>query len=106
MPDLRQPEVDPRWNYYRDIAVLAMPADSVIRRETVVDLTGRTSWSLPAGMWRIIRFGHTTNGKTNANNAAYGGVGLECDKMSRDAVRKFWKGYPTLLLQLAGHAAG
>ena len=106
MPDLPQPEVDPRWNYYRDIAVLAMPADSVIRRETVVDLTGRTSWPLPAGMWRIIRFGHTTNGKTNANNAAYGGVGLECDKMSRDAVRKFWKGYPTLLLQLAGHAAG
>ena len=106
MLDLPQPEVDPRWNYYRDIAVLAMPADSVIRRETVVDLTGRTSWPLPAGMWRIIRFGHTTNGKTNANNAAYGGVGLECDKMSRDAVRKFWKGYPTLLLQLAGHAAG
>lgn len=104
--DLRQSQVDPQWNYYADIAVLAMPDGKKVQLESIIDLTGNASWIFPKGKWRIIRFGHTTNGRTNVNNAPYGGVGLECDKMSREAVRKFWNSYPALLLQLAGENAG
>ena len=42
--------------------------------------------SLPLGTWRIIRFGHTSTGHTNAT--AGGGKGLECDKFSEEAVNK------------------
>lgn len=104
--NMPRPKVDPRWNYYQDIALLAWPADSVISIGQVLNLTGHKACKLPNGRWRIVRFGHTTNGKTNGNNAAYGGVGLECDKMSRKAVRRFWQSYPSMLLQLAGDVAG
>ena len=41
---------------------------------------------LPAGRWRILRFGHTSTGHTNAT--AGGARGLECDKFSAAAVEK------------------
>lgn len=104
--NLRRPKIDPRWDYYRDIAVLAMPADSIVSRNDIIDLTGSTEWKAAKGKWRIIRFGHTTNGQTNVNTAPYGGVGLECDKMSREAVRKYWQGYPTMLLELVEEEVG
>ncbi len=34
------------------------------------------------------------------------GRGLECDKLSREAVLKFWQAYPQMLIDLAGHHAG
>lgn len=104
--NLRRPQIDPRWNYYRDIALLAMPADSLVRQNDIIDLTGCTEWKPTGGKWRIIRFGHTTNGQTNVNTAPYGGVGLECDKMSLEAVRKYWRGYPTMLLGLVKEEDG
>ena len=55
---------------------------------------------------RLLRLGHTTNGKTNYATAPVGGVGLECDKMSREAVRRYWDTYPQQLLSLAGSEAG
>ena len=109
---LPQPEVDPQWNYYREVAVLAVPDAEQVDPARIVDLTaamrpdGRIDIRLPHGRWRIFRFGHTTNGKTNAATGPTGGVGLECDKMSREAVRRYWAGYPQLLLELAGDAAG
>lgn len=42
--------------------------------------------NLPPGTWRIIRFGHTSTGHTNATGG--GGKGLECDKFSVAAVNK------------------
>lgn len=104
--NIRRPQIEPRWNYYRDIALLAMPADSLVRQNDIIDLTGCTEWKAPRGKWRIIRFGHTTNGQTNVNTAPYGGVGLECDKMSLEAVRKYWRGYPTMLLGLVKEEDG
>ncbi len=41
---------------------------------------------LPKGRWRVLRMGHTTTGHTNATGG--GGRGLECDKFSREAIRK------------------
>ena len=56
--------------------------------------------------YNILRFGHTTNGKTNQAQAPLSGQGLECDKMRREAVRAFWDAYPQMLIDLAGPHAG
>ena len=114
---LPRPEVDAKYNYYEDIAVLAMPDDSIVSKDDIIDVT---QWmdadgmlNIPRGMYRtmkshpvILRFGHTTNGKTNEAQAPETGQGLECDKMSREAVRHFWSGYPQMLLDIAGELAG
>ena len=42
--------------------------------------------NLPKGRWHLLRMGHTTTGHTNATGG--GGKGLECDKFSREAIRK------------------
>jgi hypothetical protein len=51
--------------FYRDIAVLALPIEAVVQPKQVVDLTarmdgaGRLRWDAPAGDWVVLRFGHT-----------------------------------------------
>ena len=58
---LPQPEVDPRWNYYRDIAVFAVkdakangiPASDVLDVTKHMDSDGRLTWKAPAGSWTI-----------------------------------------------------
>jgi alpha-L-rhamnosidase len=109
---IKQPEVDPKWDCYRDIAVLALPDLPEAPAESVIDLTakmnadGALHWDAPEGPWVILRFGHTTTGKTNESQSPTAGVGLECDKFSRAAVEKYWAGYPATLLGLAGKNAG
>lgn len=120
------PEVDPTYGYYEDICVLAMPADSVISKESVIDLSSllpdknNGRWAenleisqdiikqLPAGgkAMTLYRFGHTTNGKTNASQSPASGRGLECDKLRREAVKHFFDSYPQMLLDIAGEYAG
>ena len=102
-----QPEVDSLWNYYKDIAILMLPDDSIVRLEAI-RLLSPSDFPMPAKQvtGRLLRIGHTTNGKTNAATAPYGGVGLECDKMSREAVRRYWASYPTMLIELAGTTTG
>ena len=88
---LEKPEIAARRDYYRDIAVLALPATGVVAADRVVDLTermspdGRITWDVPAGEWIIYRFGHTTMGKL-VGPCQWEATGLECDKMSREAV--------------------
>lgn len=109
---LPRPEVDPQWNYYEDIVALALPDCDTVRLSDIQDVSGlmasdgRLTWQTAKGNYRLLRIGHTTNGKMNASTAPYGGVGLECDKMNREAVRKFWSYYPAMLLDIARHALG
>lgn len=119
---LPQPEVDPAYNYYEDIAVLALPNDSTVEPSRVIDLTpwfdkADSRLHLPSTVvrsdaWKamqggvIARFGHTTNGKTNYGQAPASGRGLECDKMRREAVKHFWDSYPQKIIDLAGPLAG
>lgn len=114
---LEQAQVDARYNYYKDICVIAMPSDSVVKKESLVFLTeyfdpASRILSLPYDLARsldgyaILRVGHTTNGKTNSSQAPLSGQGLECDKFSRTAVKKFWDAYPQMIIDLAGHHAG
>jgi hypothetical protein len=85
------PIVEGRKSYYRDIAVIALPAEGVPSMDQVFDLTdkmdaqGRFNWDAPAGNWSIYRFGHTTTGAM-IQPAQWDAIGLECDKMSTEAV--------------------
>lgn len=109
---LARPDVDPRWNFYRDIAVLAVPDIDPVPKAAIVDLTGKLKadgslqWQVPAGKWTIIRFGHTPNGKTNKATAPLSASGLHCDMMSRSALEAYWRGYPEEIVKLAGDQAG
>lgn len=102
---LPQPKIDTLYNYYKDITVLAFPetSDAVITKSSILDISknrnanGQLVWEVPAGTWTIMRFGHTTTGKKNAP-APIGGEGLECDKMSKEAVEAFFESYPAKYL--------
>ena len=100
----RQPEAN--FGYYEDIAVVAIPDDSIIHTAQIIVSPQAASIQLPKGKWKVYRFGHTANGKTNGSTSPESGTGLECDKMSREAVDHYWSGYPAMLLTLAGNATG
>ncbi len=111
---LPRPEIDSIWNYYEDVIVLAIPADSIIKKDQVIDVskhfdkeTGKLSL---APDWNkdlcFLRIGQTTIGKTNASQSPESGCGLECDKLNRIAVKKFWDAYPQMIIEIAGHHAG
>ena len=85
------PEIEARRTYYKDIAVVALPATSKVTKADAIELTGKMkpngelTWEAPAGEWIIYRFGHTTTG-TLIQPAQWKAAGLECDKMSQQAV--------------------
>ena len=109
---LPRPEVDPKWDYYRDVAVVAVPSAGAVPLDRIHVLSvapgadGSLQWAVPDGAWTLYRFGHTTNGKDNHGTAPEGGVGLECDKMSAEAVDHFWSLFPAEIIRIAGPHAG
>lgn len=102
---LPAPAIDPKWNFYRDIAVVAFPqkearkaGGATLLPEEVVELTsrmdkeGNLDWLPPSGRWNVVRFGHTTTGAENGP-VSREGKGLECDKMSIEATRTHYRAY-------------
>jgi hypothetical protein len=85
------PEIPERKTYYKDIAVIAMPAKDTVLKKNVIDLTplmtgdGKLNWEVPDGDWVIYRFGHTTLGE-KGQPAQWQASGFECDKLSEEAV--------------------
>lgn len=88
---VEKPEIPDRGTLYNDIAILALPAEGVVREDRVIDLTskmgrqGELEWDVPAGTWVVYRFGYTTNGSL-LQPAQWEAKGLECDKMNPEAV--------------------
>ena len=84
---------------------------AVVRSVEMLDLTSQVSgdgvlaWDAPVGEWIVLRLGHTSTGKTNHPGSA-GGVGLECDKMSKAAVEAHWAGGVAPILAALGPLAG
>jgi hypothetical protein len=74
-----------------------VPDDAVVHAEKVIDLTkkmdaaGHLKWEAPEGDWTVIRLGHTSTGK-ETHPAMKETAGLECDKMSRQAVQTMFDG--------------
>ncbi|MEO6000611.1 MAG: glycosyl hydrolase [Chitinophagaceae bacterium] len=85
------PEVAARKSFYKDIATIAIPANGTVLTNDVINITanmqpdGKLEWDAPEGDWIIYRFGHTTTG-TYIQPAQWEATGLECDKMSHEAV--------------------
>ncbi|MDR1379975.1 MAG: hypothetical protein LBJ47_00675 [Tannerella sp.] len=90
-----------------------MSPEMVIPHDGVVDLTekllasgGKTiAWDAPEGDWTILRAGYTTNSHRNSP-ARPEGQGLECDKLSREAVKAHWNGHVGRVLAAIGKTGG
>ncbi len=63
---------------------VAIPHRQIVDLTAAMDRGGRVTWDVPAGKWLLLRFGHTTTGVEN-HPAPVGGLGLECDKLSKEA---------------------
>ena len=89
-----KPIIKERGTFYRDIALIAMPAEGIVAKEKVIDLSGKASengkieFELPMGRWKVYRFGYTTMG-TLIQPAQWEAKGFECDKMSQESVTFF-----------------
>lgn len=76
----------------------------VVQQTALIDLTkltdaeGNLNWDAPKGNWTILRFGHTPTGiKTKHGRPET--TGLECDKLSADAVRVQFDNYVGRILK-------
>lgn len=67
-----------------------IPKENIMDISDHVDEDGNLNWKAPEGHWTILRFGYTTTGSTN-HPAAEEGLGLECDKMDKEAVQVHFK---------------
>ena len=67
--------------------------------------TDALSWDVPPGKWTLLRLGHTPTGAVNAPAPAEG-RGLECDKLSREAIDEHFAGLMAKLIADVGPAAG
>ena len=108
---LAQPQS--RLDFYRDICVLAIPAgEKALSTDMILDISGTMkadgtiSWDTQGREWEVLRFGYTSLNKRDNSTSPISGAGLECDKMSREAVKRFWDGYPSMILDIAGDLAG
>lgn len=88
-----------------------VPAAAVIPRDKIVELTsslkpdGRLTWDVPQGDWTILRVGRTPTGKEN-HPAPKPGRGLECDKLSSEALDVHWAAGIEPVLKHLGPLAG
>jgi len=88
-----------------------LPQGFAVPREQMVNLTsrfradGHLDWDVPAGKWTVLRFGHTSTGKNN-HPAREGGLGFECDKLSKEAARVMFDGLMSRLVKEVGPMAG
>ena len=86
------------------------PQDAIIDQSRILNLTsqyrnGRLSWDAPPGKWTVLRFGHGPTGATN-HPAPVAGLGLECDKMSKEAVGIHFNKFVGDIMELAGPLKG
>lgn len=100
-------------DYYADVVVLAYPEtkDGLVPPGSVRNLTaklgtdGNLDWQVPAGKWVIQRIGHTSTG-SSTRPPVKGGNGLECDKLSREAMDVQFTNMMGKLIAEAGPLAG
>jgi hypothetical protein len=88
-----------------------VPPSAVIAREQIRDLTsatdteGRLRWDVPAGQWTVLRLGATLTGMEN-HPTRPGGAGLECDKLSREAIETHFNAFLGRLIDASGQNSG
>jgi hypothetical protein len=71
-----------------------------------MDKAGKLDWNVPEGEWTILRIGHTSTGSEN-HPCLPEGKGPEVDKLSREALQKFWDdGIISKVIAQSGPLAG
>lgn len=78
-----------------------IPSDKVIDLTSKLTAEGRLAWDVPPGAWTVVRFGHTPTGKDN-HPAPLEGRGLECDKLSKEALEAQFNGLMGALIKDSG----
>ncbi|HVS73739.1 MAG TPA: glycosyl hydrolase [Phycisphaerae bacterium] len=68
-----------------DASTPAIDKGKVVDLTKDMDASGKLTWDAPAGDWTVLRIGYTTNGTQN-HPGPDGGVGLEVDKFSKEAL--------------------
>jgi hypothetical protein len=72
--------------------------DEAISKSDIIDITdrmdanGNLNWKAPKGNWKILRFGYSLTGHHNGP-ATKEAIGLEVDKLDKDAVRRYFENY-------------
>lgn len=96
---------------YETVPTPDVPADTVIPRGEVIDLTSKMSadgsleWDVPAGNWTILRMGYSLTGAKN-RPAPPSGSGYEADKLNPKAMEAYYHGYFDPLAQALGPLFG
>ena len=104
------PQPKTNLNYYKDIAVLAVP-EFLSSIQQVVDLTemmepdGQLVWNAPIGKYTIYRIGHTSTSKSNHPIPA-GLRSLEADKLSPETMKFHAENMLTPLIEKLGNEVG
>jgi len=73
------------------------PSGAIVAKGAVIDLTdkakdGSLTWDAPAGDWTVLRVGYKALNRKNGTGTRLG-KGLECDKLSKEALRIHWANY-------------
>lgn len=74
------------------------PTNDIVATGDIIDLTnklnsdGTLNWTVPAGNWKIVRFGYSLLGITN-HPASPEATGLEVDKLDPVAVKNYFTNY-------------
>ncbi len=90
----------------RPLASALVVNPSAVRDVTAqMSADGTLKWDVPAGRWRILRIGFTSNGHY-VSPATPEGRGLECDKLDPAVVRFHLDQYVGKLIERVGPAAG
>jgi len=82
-----------------------VPSREVLNLTKSMDPSGQLKWTVPPGRWTVLRVGHTAGGM-EAVPAPTGITALECDKLSKTAVKRHYDGFIGRLAKLCGPLAG
>ncbi len=83
---------------YDTVPTPPAPANAVVPKSEVIDLTskmkpdGSIEWEAPAGRWTVLRLGYSLTGAKN-RPATAAGSGFEADKLSREHMQSYVRGY-------------
>ncbi|HEU5079139.1 MAG TPA: glycosyl hydrolase [Opitutaceae bacterium] len=83
---------------YESVPTPGVPSAETIKAQDVVDLTSRMKpdgsieWDAPPGKWTILRLGYSLTGAKN-RPATAAGSGFEADKLSREHMEAYIRGY-------------
>lgn len=93
------------WKYHTPYSKDAIRASDIIDLTGKMTADGKLECSLPAGRWRIYRFGWSITGKIN-HPASPEATGLEVDKLDPDAWMRYFRTYLDLYKDAADRMLG